>query len=93
MIKLKTLLLILTAFIIFSCGKEKETKKDVIVIPPNALFVINSEPVPAAYKIDTTQAWVVMDSTAALKALLKMVEDNFKRAVAQQKAQEALKPK
>lgn len=89
---MKKVFTFLAVAILLSCGKD-EPKKEIVVIPPNALFIINSEPVPAAYKVDTTQAWVVMDSTAALKALLKMVEDNFKRAVAQQKAQEALKPK
>lgn len=79
--------ILIAAFIIWlwimftSCGKDKEPKKEVVYIPPNALFVINGQPIPTAYKIDTTKEWVILDSTEALKVLLKMVEDNYKRAV------------
>lgn len=76
-------LCVLTVAIFLStCGKEKPVK-EVLVIPPNALFIINSKPVPAAYKMDTTQQWVILDSSAALKALLYMVEENYKQTVNQ----------
>lgn len=74
--------------ILFSrCGKE-QPKKEVVVIPPNSLFIINGQPVPAAYKVDTTKEWVILDSTEALKVLLKMVEDNYKRNLQIQQLQQ-----
>jgi hypothetical protein len=81
-----TCLAIFVTCVFLAMCKDKKPEKEVIVIPPNALFVINSQPIPAAYKVDTIQPWVILDSTEALKALLKSVEDNFKRAVAQQQA-------
>lgn len=83
--------ILIAAFIIWiwimftSCGKDKESKKEVIVIPPTALFIIQDQPKPTAYKVDTTQEWVILDSTATLKALLKSLEDNYKRSVAIEK--------
>ncbi len=82
------LIILVISIFLATCGKEKDEKKEVVVIPPNTLFIINSQPVPAAYKVDTTQAWVVLDSSAALIALLKSVEDNYKRVVAQQSQQQ-----
>lgn len=75
------ILLIAIIALAFACGKNNEQKKEIIVIPPNPLFIINAEPVPAAYKVDTSKEWVILDSTAALKALLKNVEDNYRRAM------------
>jgi hypothetical protein len=73
-------ILLLSLFFI-ACGVTKKSQKEIIVIPPNALFVINAEPVPAAFKVDASKEWVILDSAAALKALLKSVEENYKRAL------------
>lgn len=74
-------ILILLLFI--ACNGKEEKKEEVKekIIPKSALFVIQDLPEPVAYKTDTAQPWVILDSAAALKVLLKSVEDNYNRAM------------
>lgn len=77
----------------FACGENKEPKKEVVVVPPNALFIVNAEPQPVAFKVDTTKDWVILDSSATLRALLKSIEDNYKRAVNIRRSQDTTQKK